>query len=154
MAGAAHNRHRSKQNYATPWPFIHAIEKRFERVVFDLAADASNAKATQYFCVRDDALSQCWALIPGLAFLNPPFGTIAPWAAKCREESALGARIAFLVPASVGANWYWDSVKPYALTLCLTPRLSFDGKHPYPKDLALAMYGYGNCGAVERWRWR
>lgn len=32
------------------------------------------------------------------------------------------------------------------------PRLSFDGKNPYPKDLGLIVYG--EKPGYETWRWR
>lgn len=152
MAGAAFNRGKSRQDYATPPEFIAAVERRFGPISFDLAAEAHNAKAPQYFCLRDNALVQPWHPIGGLLWLNPPFKDITPWAAKCREEAAQGARIAFLVPAAVGSNWFRDYVHERARVYFLNGRISFDGKNGYPKDCLLALFS--ERPGFEIWSWR
>lgn len=105
--------------------------------------------------VAFDSLKQSWADISsssGLLWLNPEFADITPWAKKCADEGAKGARIAFLVPASVGSNWYADYVHDKALVLFIRPRLSFDGKAPYPKDCLAALYGFPPD--FETWDWK
>jgi phage N-6-adenine-methyltransferase len=146
---------KSKQDYATPRPFLDAVEARFGRINFDLAASAHNKAVDAYFDERKDSLQQTWCRLPGLLWLNPPFGNIDPWAEKCAAEMRKGARIAFLTPASVGANWFQAHVVPSAHVLELSPRLSFDGEHPFPKDLVLAIFYAGLTGRSPwRWRWR
>lgn len=144
---------RSKQDYGTPREFIEAVERRFGPISFDLAASSHNKVVDAYFDERKDSLKQTWRRIPGLLWLNPPFGDIDPWAEKCADESKHGARIAFLTPASVGANWFQDRVVPSAHVLELSPRLSFDGVHPFPKDLVLSVFYAGLTGR-SGWRWR
>jgi phage N-6-adenine-methyltransferase len=144
---------RSKQNYATPLEFIAAVEKRFGRLTCDLAAEADNAVVPgAYYNERDDSLSRSWTdpILGARMWLNPPFGDIEPWARKCAE--ARGRTIYFLVPASVGSNWYAQWVHERALVLFLSPRLSFDGKNPYPKDCILACYGHQP--GYQTWRWQ
>lgn len=148
--GAAFARGASKQDYSTPVDFIAAVEKRFGKIDFDLAANAGNAKAARYFSETDDALAQDWdALARSFyacttdhlhLFLNPPFGNIAPWARKC-AESRNARPLSFLIPAAVGSNWYREFVHERAKVYILNGRLSFDGKSPYPKDCLLARYG-------------
>jgi hypothetical protein len=94
-----------------------------------------------------DSLKQDWhkILAPDipvrpLLFLNPPFADIAPWAAKCAAEARLGAEILFLVPASVGSEWFAEHVWKHACVYLLRGRLCFDGKDPYPKDCLAAHY--------------
>jgi hypothetical protein len=95
-----------------------------------------------------DSLKQDWAglnmdhgpPVRPLLFLNPPFSDIEPWARKCARESNRGAEILFLVPASVGADWFVEYVYPNAHVLLLHGRLCFDGKDPYPKDCLLAHF--------------
>lgn len=158
MSGAQFNRGGSRQDYETPQALIVAIERRFGPITFDLAASSANAKAPLYFTEEDDSLVQNWAAHTGLHFLNPPFRHIAPWAAKCASEAALGARIAFLVPAAVGSVWFETHVHRRAMVLALQPRLCFDGKHPYPKDCVLCLFG--PLGEVpwspgfDLWRWK
>lgn len=149
----------SKQDYETPPEFINAVKARLGVVDFewDLAASEQNSKALHsYFSEEDDSLLQDWnRLITcawpqfGWAWLNPPFGHIEPWAKKCAES---GIKVAFLVPAGVGANWFRDWVDGKALVLLLNGRISFDGIAPYPKDCILALYGV--TPGYEVWDWR
>ncbi len=85
--------------------------------------------------------------------MNPPFNDIDPWAEKCAAEMKLGARILFLVPASVDSVWYWKHVAPYACVLALKQRICFDGKNGFPKGLILAVYAYGLKG-FQPWDWK
>lgn len=157
--GASLNRGGSKQDYGTPWDFIRAVERRFGPITFDLAASPHNAKHERYFSRQDNSLKQDWHKIDGLLWLNCEFALIEPWAAKCREEALLGARIALLTPASVGSVWFSRHVHRRALSLGLSPRLTFEGeKSPYPKDLMLSLFGPVGavpwCPGFDVWRWR
>jgi len=151
--GASFNRATSRQDYETPTSLILAVENRFGKIGFDLAASTHNAKAKKFFSVADDSLSQDWsALNPSLLWLNPPFANIAPWAEKCWRSSQQGCRILFLVPGSVGANWFGKFVLSKSHIMALSPRLQFVGaKDPYPKDCILC--GFGFPTAFEFWRW-
>jgi len=151
-AGASYNRGRSKQDYPTPRVFLDVVEQRFGKIAFDLAASPENAVCDNYFTKEQDSLKQDWVM-QGNLWLNPPFDRITPWAEKCASCGNLGVRILFLVPASVGSDWYMYHVEPYAMVYALNPRLSFDGKGPYPKDCILAVYGFGVRGFTT-WRWR
>lgn len=152
--GAGMARHRSKQDYSTPNEFLWAVESRFGKISFDLAADEQNKKAPSFYSVEEDSLKQDWHSLRGLLFLNPPFNDIAPWAEKCDYESNLGARILFLTPASVGSNWFADHVHRRARVYAIRPRLSFDGKNPYPKDCILSYYSFGTANTFETWKWK
>jgi phage N-6-adenine-methyltransferase len=146
---------RSKQDYKTPREFLDAVEARWGKLTFDLAANASNSvTGSRYWNTYQDSLSakRNWQhknLGPNL-WLNPPFGKITPWAKKCSET--VGKKIFFLVPASVGSNWYKDFCHDVASVYYLSPRLSFDGKAPFPKDIMLAVYGTF-VGRHICWRW-
>lgn len=173
MTGAAFNTGSSKQDYATPKEFIAQVENAFGKLQWDLAAHEDNSVLPygHYYGPGSrfggDSLAMPWGKVmsewkPGLpAWLNPPFGNITPWAKKCAEECRQGAEILFLVPASVGSNWFWDHVAPYAHVYAVSPRLSFDGKHPFPKDLILAHYRpqrgvapVGSSFGFSRWKWK
>jgi phage N-6-adenine-methyltransferase len=161
--GPSIRRFKSKQDYGTPREFLDAVEARFGKLAFDLAASSANAVTPNYFTIADDALKQDWAatLKRKLGWLNPPFERIDKWSAKCAAEAQRGARILFLVPNSTGSNWYWDNVAPHAAVLSIHPRLEFDGyvnpktgkPEAYPKDLILCAYGVGVTG-FARWIWR
>lgn len=159
--GAAMNRHRSTQSVATPWDLIRAVEGRFGRLGFDLAADATNTKVPGSWLgpggLREDSLAADWApLLAGrLGWLNPEYADIQPWAAKAASERDAGARIAMLVPASVDSLWFSQHVLRKALVLALQPRVPFIGhKHGYPKPLVLCVYGPGVVAAFDCWRWK
>lgn len=141
--GPTINRKGSKQNYSTPRNFLDAVERRFGKIVFDLAADMTNRKAHSFYSINDNSLVQPWHKLGGLLWLNPPFTNIGLWAEKCAFEAKLGAKIAFLTPASVGSNWFRDHVHNKAYVLALNGRLMFDGAtDPYPKDCMLSVYGF------------
>lgn len=147
----------SKQDYETPPEFIAAVKARLgiNSFYIDLAADQHNRKAELWYGEEHDSLLCNWAGLPcqwpnfTWAWLNPPFANIAPWAKKCSESKI---KIAFLVPAGVGANWFRDHVDGKALVLLLNGRLSFDGIAPYPKDCILCLYGV--TPGYEVWDWR
>lgn len=143
---------RSRQNYQTPKDFIEAVKVRYQLSGFsmDLAAEAWNAQAPRFFTEKDDALRRVWPY-EGDLWLNPPYAQIEPWAQACANYAGIG-RIFFLVPASVGANWFASHVWNRARVIFLQGRLSFDGKAPYPKDCMLCVYGDGT--GVEVWDWR
>ncbi len=157
VTGASMARGRSRQDYETPWEFIKAVENRFGKLTIDLAASFSNCKADAFFNEKQNSLSDAvqWSNFNGLLWLNPPFDNIAPWAKKCAEESAKGARILFLTPASVGSNWFAEHVYGQAKVLALRPRLSFDGNQPYPKDCILSYFTPGvENPKFECWKWK
>ena len=148
-AGPTTKRHKSNQAYATPWNFVRACEAKFSvRVLWDLAANDANTKAPYWISQEQDSLTKGWGrLIHSRAdvfWLNPPFDDIAPWAEKCAQEAALGARILLLTPASIGSNWFRDHIMGKAMVFALNGRIQFVGaSDPYPKDLMLSVFGIG-----------
>lgn len=152
-SGASFSRGNSKQTYETPPEFMRAVSKRFGPVWFDLACVPETAKAKRFYTPDDDSFGHDWHKNQGLQWLNPPYDNIAPWAERCAKESKLGAKILFLVPASVGSNWHANFVHNIAHVLLLNGRIQFVGaKDPYPKDCYLACYGFNRCG-YDVWRW-
>lgn len=133
----------SIQEVGTPKAFLRSVEALLgEPIKFDLACNFQNHVADldfSYTVETCDSLTSPWpSKGNGLSWLNPPFNRIAPWAAKCADSSG---QIAMLVPASVGANWFWDHVYGHARVLPIYPRLTFVGhEDPFPKDLMLCVY--------------
>jgi hypothetical protein len=153
--------HRSKQVVGTPRNFLDAVEKRFGPIVVDLAATKRNRVVMRWIgpgskeC-RDffsPALPLILMRLGGLMWLNPPYSNIGKWAAHARQLARLaGVKIAFLVPASVGSNWFANDIFAGGLALFLSPRLKFVGhKAGYPKDLMLVIFG--ERPAIRLWRW-
>lgn len=153
---------RSKQDWQTPESFVKAVEARLgSRFVWDLAASHDNCVTAQFFDEEMDALTRSWQGLRDCddpnhwLWLNPPYADISPWVEKCATESARGAHIACLVPASVGANWWRDWVVPHGYILFLNGRLTFVGADaPYPKDLALILYTPFIRSGSATWNWR
>lgn len=160
MSVPAQKRGRSEQAVQTPPEFLSAVQERFGDFVLDLAASNDNAVCARYYGPGSnypDSLGDGppWHLYDGLCWLNPPYGNITPWAEKAALSAMLGASIAMLVPASVGAKWFNMWVRPNAYVLELTPRLTFVGhKYQYPKDLILAVFTPERFIGRADWHWR
>lgn len=165
MAMPKQRRGTSKQDYSTPDVFIAAVKAKLgiEAFSFDLAADKTNTKAVEFFGEGHNALNPIWdwgrAIGSGWGWLNPPFAKIEPWAQRCAATvRASDAKIAFLVPAAVGANWFLRHVwrREHAGVLFLNGRLAFMPDKPkwlYPKDCMLVLYGSDFHGC-DVWTWR
>jgi len=153
---------KSKQDYGTPRDLIAAVEWRWGKLHVDLAARADNTKCELFISPERDSLSVPWCdfskepLWGGhpLCWLNPPFEDLGAWAKKCKEESAKGARIVMLTPASIGAEWFADYCEHHAKVVALRPRITFEGcKDSYPKDCMLTLWGMGPP-SFETWRYK
>lgn len=141
--------------YRTPVSFLDIVEEEFGHLAFDLASSDENCVVMDHFTERDNALVQPWHKIRGWSWLNPPYGNIGAWAKKCHEESRLGAKVLFLVPASVGSNWYRDWVYNKCEVRFLNGRITFEGHDtPYPKDLMLGVYELGRKADQIIWSWQ
>jgi phage N-6-adenine-methyltransferase len=146
---------RSRQDYGTPEDFLSAVKGRLGIAEFsvDLAASESNAVADEFFDEKSDGLAQEWPKY-GVCFLNPPFARIEPWVKKAYRESRRGVRVAVLVPAGVGSNWWAKWVHGKACVLLLNGRITFVGETaPYPKDCVLLLYGPDIAPGYDVWQW-
>lgn len=145
----------SKQDYQTPPEFLVALKNRLGIQDFDidLAASKENAVCLSYYDEEMDSLKQSWVR-KGWGFCNPPYANIRPWVKKACDEVQKGAKVAILVPAAVGANWWRDYVDQQASVWFLNGRLTFVGAAgPYPKDCAVLLYGPFHP-VYSVWNWR
>lgn len=145
----------SNQEVSTPRAFIAAVEKRFGKIAFDLAAHERNSVAgPQFFGPGsenvEDALSVDWFHVDGLLWLNPPFKRIEPWVEKCATERRRGARIALLAPASICTGWFIEHVRDQSYVFELTPRVFAKEI----RDCILALYTPEGYVGRETWKWR
>ena len=145
---------KSKQDYQTPTEFLRAIAQQFGSIDLDLACRDDNSVAPQGITEQMDSLAQDWTeLGVRVAFCNPPFADLEPWAAKLAACRWLPRWTLMLVPYSASSQWF---VRPCQGQLMVygIPRLTFRGTTaPYPKDLALIAAGFGANGATF-WDWR
>lgn len=148
----------SKQDYETPWELIRAVEVLLGRAFdVDLAARADNAKAPRFVTPEENTFKVEWSMAYAgcLAWLNPEFGDIGPYAERCSQHGGVNdLQIVMLTPASIGSNWYAEHVHEKALIVGLRPRITFAGApDPYPKDLMLSLFGFGQTG-IDVWEWK
>jgi hypothetical protein len=152
---------RSVQIVATPRELLDAVEARFGKITFDLAATRENAVVPGGWFYGPgsthgkDALVEDWSKWRGNLWLNCEYGDIKTWAAKCFMTSSEKPRghIFLLIPASVGSNWWGTFVDRRAAVYFLSPRVVFQGHTAsYPKDIALVHFG-GKPG-YACWRWK
>lgn len=155
--GASLNRGRSIQEVETPEVFLNAIRKKLSirNFTFDLAASASNCVSKRFYSIEQNSLVQPWDSGEGYAWCNPPYDDLAPWVAKGAEAKRRGQRVVMLVRASVGANWWRDSVHDQAQVWFLNGRITFVGQtQPYPSDLAILIYAKDWPARYCIWRWQ
>jgi len=108
-----------------------------------------------YYFPDRDALKESWHIFGGWFYLNPPYKDCKIWAAKCALEMERGAKIVMLTPASVGSNWFKDSVYKKASVRLLNGRLTFKGhKTPYPKDCMISIFQKHIYRGIDVWDWR
>lgn len=152
----------SYQSYRTPPEFLAALKRRLnvDEFIIDLAATRENMVALACYTEEEDSLSDAcpWTLgMENWCYCNPPYGHIRPWVKKAYESSQQCAKIAVLVPASVGSNWWRDWVHHKAYVLFLNGRLAFIPEKPnwlYPKDLAVLLYRPEWLADYDVWPWR
>jgi len=150
---------KSRQDYATPADFLFALKDYLgiEKFTLDVAADSFNTVAEKFFTETDNALIQDWDASPGWTFCNPPFGQIPAFTEKAKIESAKGAKIAMLIPASVGSNWWAKNVHLHARVVFLNGRITFVGEtSPFTKDCAIVIYPPWprHSSMYTVWNWR
>lgn len=164
--------HRSVQDYGTPSAFLAAVERRFGRIVWDLAAHAGNTVCgDRYFGPGsrwgENSLERAWDRLPGVPrdgwrWLNYEFSYPNVWIPKVAREAAYGINLAVLGPAAVSTEWFAKYVEGRALVLPLRPRVPFTGVAPNPKTgkvdpipggVMLMVYSPDLKPGFETWRW-
>lgn len=149
-------RGKTNQEVSTPPEFIKAVEARFGKIDLDLAANASNHVAPRYLGpggLAEDALAyNHWGSLNtgGLAYLNPPFAKVLPWAYRATTSRKNGLRVALLIPAAVCTDWFLEWVQPNAYVFLLTPRVFAREV----RDCALCIYEPAGYRGMEPWEWK
>jgi hypothetical protein len=83
-----------------------------------------------------DGLALPWR---GRCFVNPDFGALAAWCAKCAAEARLGAEVILLLPSRTDTAYWHDDVSTAALICHWRGRLRFVGAEacaPFPVSFA------------------
>lgn len=119
----------SNQEVPTPREFLDAVEKRFGKLGWDLAATPENSVTgpRRCFTLLEDSLSDLcnWDSRPlGITWLNPPFAKIRPWVEKASKIRGIwGQGPLVLLPAAVCTDWFNTYVRNYAKVYELFPRV-------------------------------
>lgn len=86
-----------------------------------------------------DGLIAAWA---GEVFVNPPFGDLDRWTAKCVQESRRTAAIILLLPSRTDTAYWQDDIRTASAICFWRGRLRFVGAlHPCPFPVAFAYWG-------------
>lgn len=127
----------NKQDYATPWPLVEALEKELgRRFTLDVCASAKSAKAPKYYTEEMDAFKQDWGRDAkgGLIWCNPPY--IDGWPGRFLQTASGYARptsrfasantTVFLLPANkTDQPWWHDLVIPFHTVWDVKGRVDF-----------------------------
>ena len=96
------------RDWETPPEVFEPLDAEFH-FTLDPCATAATAKCARYFTEADDGLGQSWA--GEVVFMNPPYGReIYNWTAKAAAETAAGATVVGLLPASTDLLWWHRDV--------------------------------------------
>ena len=90
-----------------------------------------------------------------LVFVNPPYGNIAEWVKKCREQADRGCSVVLLIPARTDTRYLHDYIYMSAELMFLKGRIKFIhadepdkrwGSAPFPSVIC---YWRGELGEAE-----
>lgn len=137
---------KENNEWQTPQWLFDYYNRKYEFTV-DLAATDKNTKCGIYFTKEQNSLKQNWHELKGWLWCNPPYGRKLPeWIEKAHIESCLGAKIAMLIPASVGTQ-YWAKfiINKVENITFFTGRIKFDDPNgtitdPPKYDSALVLF--------------
>jgi len=127
----------NKQDYATPWGLVEALEKELDRrFTLDVCASEKSAKAPKYYTEEMDAFKQDWSAdaAGGLAWCNPPY--IDGWPGRFLQEASRFANpyavraprltTVFLLPANkTDQPWWHNLVIPFHAVWDVKGRVDF-----------------------------
>lgn len=88
------------------------------------------AKCERFYTESEDGLAHDWS--GERVFMNPPYGReIYAWTRKARLESARGALVVGLLPASCDLAWWHDDIVGHAEVRYIRGRVRFLTGGPY-----------------------
>lgn len=117
------------REWATPPEVFEPLHREFG-FTLDVCATAENAKCQRFVTESENGLARSWA--GERVWMNPPYGReIYAWTRKAREESAAGALVVGLLPASTDLAWWHDDVVGRARVRYLRGRVRFLTDGPY-----------------------
>lgn len=126
----------NKQDYATPWGLVEALEKELcRRFALDVCASVKSAKAPKFYTEEMDAFKQDWSADAYVAYektaawCNPPY--IDGWPGKFLSYARVAAEgygltTVFLLPANkTDQPWWHNLVIPFHAVWDVKGRVDF-----------------------------
>lgn len=114
-------------DWQTPDDFLDLV-RMHGPIMLDPCSSADNpTKAANFFTEADDGLERPWD-VPGLIYVNPPYGReLRWWAPKIALEGAGGSEIIALLPARTDTNWFQKHIARADVLCFWSGRLTFRG---------------------------
>lgn len=137
-----HVAHNSGENeWYTPPQYLEAARKVLGKIDLDPASSLvaqNNVKASRFFTITDDGLSQAWK---GRVFLNPPYSKdlIERFSLRLTEfyESGNVSSAILLVNNATETQWF-QKISPVAACICFPKgRIQYLDKHGKPANTPL-----------------
>ncbi len=138
-----------KMDWCTPKGVFAALNDEFD-FVLDAAASDKNAKCSEYYTEKDNALVQSWDK-GGAVFCNPPYGReIGKWVKKAYEESkSMPYPVVLLIPARTDTSYFHEYIYGASTIRFIRGRLKFTyddgtsaGSAPFPSMIVIYNYQY------------
>lgn len=116
----------TSDQWSTPWPVVHDLEREFGSFDLDPCCMEATAKAPVFYTPREDGLSREWR---GRVFMNPPYSKPVPWLEKAIAETTEGRAdlVVALIPVSTDTRWFHRLVKDHAELRFIQGRVRFIG---------------------------
>lgn len=136
-------------DWCTPKGVFAALNDEFD-FCLDAAASDKNAKCSEYYTEKDNALVQSWNK-GGAVFCNPPYGReIGKWVKKAYDESkSMPYPVVLLIPARTDTSYFHDYIYGASVIRFIRGRLKFTyddgtsaGPAPFPSMIVIYNYHY------------
>ena len=117
----------NKDDWETP-KYLYDKLNEIYKFTLDVAASDYNAKCSNYFSIKENALKQKWS---GRVFCNPPYGrNMKDWIKKASDEAKNCEVIVMLIPARTDTSYFHDYIykKQNVTVEFLRGRLKFEDK--------------------------
>lgn len=110
MADISATHSKGKDDWETPWWFVHLLENEFGAIDLDPCCTEESKKGENFYTEEDNGLTARWW---GTVFVNPPYSQMAKWAQKAYSEAFLGntRNILFLCAARTDTKAWWDYLR-------------------------------------------
>jgi phage N-6-adenine-methyltransferase len=112
--------------WATPWPVLTDLERRFGAFDLDPCCEPHTAKAPMFYTVEDDGLSKPWF---GNVYVNPPYSNPRAWCERALQATQSGEAdtVVMLLPCATDTAWFHEIVWPHAELHFVRGRVRFLG---------------------------